>query len=76
MYGHTITTQADLDSVIADLREAGFPYLGSDDARHQLVTIDGEALILWDVPGEPQWEYVLSTQDEWWDSVNGWWYDY
>lgn len=75
MRGQHLTTQHDLNAYVEYLREEGYPYLGSDDARHQLVNVNGELMILWDVPGEPEWEYTLSTQEEFADSVFEWWHD-
>lgn len=70
-----LTTQAELDDYIDDVRYAGYPYLGSDDARHQLIDVNGELMILWDVPGEPEWGYTLHTQYEFAESVFEWYHD-
>jgi hypothetical protein len=71
-----ITNQRDLNKIIEELREEGYPYLGSDDARHVLLP-DGS--VLWTAPDPfdedaEDWTSV-QTLDEFADSVFCWYHD-
>lgn len=76
---HTLTTQADLDSLISDLRDSGYPYLGSDDCTWTLLPdgrIEWQAQAPYPFGTDKEDWHSIQTQDEFHESIQAWRHDY